>query len=67
MLAITYTSVEEQPTYTGRIESWDFAPAFGPATFTASIPDGIEEIDFTTPEDEVRRLEQALADYRKEH
>ncbi len=57
MIAITYTSAPESPTYRAEIEHWDLSPAFGAGTFAASIPAGVEMIPLTTPQSEVSRLE----------
>jgi hypothetical protein len=67
MIAITYTGVDESPTYTARISAWEFDPALPGGTFDARIPEGVEKIPFVTPESEVNRLEDELERLRKEN
>lgn len=67
MMAITYMSAPETPTYRARFERWEMDPEFADDTFAASIPDGIEKIPFTTPKSEVRRIEDELDQLREDN
>ncbi|MHC4127021.1 MAG: DUF6515 family protein [Planctomycetota bacterium] len=67
MIAITYTSAPESPTYRAVIERWDLSPRFAAGTFDATIPAGIEMIPLMTPQSEVRRLEDELQELRDDN
>ncbi|MHC4102025.1 MAG: DUF6515 family protein [Planctomycetota bacterium] len=67
MIAITYTTAPQSPTYRAEIEHWDLSPTFGSGTFAASIPAGIEMIPLTTPQSVVRGLEDALDRLREDN
>jgi hypothetical protein len=67
MIAITYTSAPESPTYRAEFERWDLSPAFPAGTFEASIPAGVEMIPLMTPQSEVSRLEDELRGLRADN
>ena len=67
MIAITYTSAPESPTYRAEIEQWDLSPVFTAGTFESSIPAGVEMIPLMTPQSEVRRLEDELKQLREDN
>jgi hypothetical protein len=66
MLAITYTDAPESPTYIAQMDAWDLAPGFTAETFEAVVPDGLEKIPFTTPQSEIKRLEDEIKRLREE-
>jgi hypothetical protein len=67
MIAITYASAPESPTYRAEFERWDLSPAFPAGTFEASIPAGVEMIPLVTPQSEVSRLQDELKTLRADN
>jgi hypothetical protein len=67
MIAITYTSAPESPTYRAEFERWDLSPVFAAGAFEASIPAGVEMIPLMTPQSEVSRLQDELKQLRDDN